>query len=560
MQNQVNTFYKEKLFKTCSPKAGLLSVLPAPNGNPWLCPAGVDVPNCAPESVAVKLKPPDAAEFWGVTGAAPNVKVGAGIDAALTGKAPVFPKAKPVEAPPKADCVEFPNVGAAVLAGVPNVSGVTAVAPPTLAPNVKGLTEVGAWGVAKHLEALNTELLNVAWVTGVFDVMGVVLLAINPVKEVVAGLWPKVNVFWGVAGGAVGAGFKAPNCIVLVLLVVVVLVLILEEVAVDEDPPNWKVPFAALQLPNRDGVEFWVLVDDEIEGAIGWLLVSPQNRDGAGFCVLEDDDDDEIEAATGWLFDSPPNRGGVEFWVLEEDETEAAIVWLLVSSPNKAGIGFWILVVETGAATDWLLVWLPNKDWLGFCVLGTEEGREEDTDWVLVTLPNRDVLLWVVGTEDVEEAGWLNTLPKMGLKLGWVGLTSAAEAGVVKHGPKIVLNPDGVGLAVLLAGCAETVGAVGAQVMGAEVGRPKRLPFPRLSVVDAHGRGWARIWAKAEDTEEGAVETVGCGLAMETSDFTAPKIEAVEVMEEGAWATTDVAGAVNGITIISVLSCIQWAK
>lgn len=45
------------------------------------------------------------------------------------------------------------------------------------------------------MEALNTELLNVAWVAGVFDVMGVLLLAINPVKEVVAGLWPKVNVF-----------------------------------------------------------------------------------------------------------------------------------------------------------------------------------------------------------------------------------------------------------------------------------------------------------------------------------------------------------------------------
>lgn len=79
-----------------------------------------------------------------MTGAVPNVKAGAGIEAALTGKAPVFPKTKPVEAPPKVDCVEFPNVGAAVLVGVPNASGVTAVAPPTLAPNVKGLTGVGA--------------------------------------------------------------------------------------------------------------------------------------------------------------------------------------------------------------------------------------------------------------------------------------------------------------------------------------------------------------------------------------------------------------------------------
>lgn len=72
----------------------------------------------------------------------------------------------------------------------------------------------------------------------------------------------------------------------------------------------------------------------------------------------------------------------------------------------------------------------------------------------------------------------------MGLKVVCVGLTSAAEAG-----PKIGLNTDGVGLAVLLAGCAETVGAVGAQVRGAEVVRAKRLPLPRSSVVDAHGRG-----------------------------------------------------------------------
>lgn len=90
--------------------------------------------------------------------------------------------------------------------------------------------------MAKHVDELNTELPNVAWVTGVFDVIGVVLLAkLNPVKEVVAGLCPKVNVFCGAAG----AGFKAPNCkLVLLLLVVVVLVLIPEEVAVDDEPPN----------------------------------------------------------------------------------------------------------------------------------------------------------------------------------------------------------------------------------------------------------------------------------------------------------------------------------
>lgn len=90
------------------------------------------------------MKPPDGAEFCGVAAAAPKVKVGACIEAALTGKAFVFPKAKPVEAPPNAGCVEFPNVGAAVLAGVPNVGGTTAVPPPTLAPNAKGLTGVGA--------------------------------------------------------------------------------------------------------------------------------------------------------------------------------------------------------------------------------------------------------------------------------------------------------------------------------------------------------------------------------------------------------------------------------
>lgn len=45
---------------------------------------------------------------------------------------------------------------------------------------------------------------------------------------------------------------------------------------------------------------------------------------------------------------------------------------------------------------------------------------------------------------------------------------------------------------------------------------------------------------------------------MEASDFTAPKLKAVEVMEEGVWAATDVAGAMNGITIMSVSSHIQW--
>lgn len=50
--------------------------------------------------------------------------------------------------------------------------------------------------MAKPVEALNTELPNVAWVAGVFDVIGVVLFVIpNPVKEVGAELWPKVNVF-----------------------------------------------------------------------------------------------------------------------------------------------------------------------------------------------------------------------------------------------------------------------------------------------------------------------------------------------------------------------------
>lgn len=179
-----------------APKAGLLSVLPAPNEKLWFFPAGVGVPRCAPEIVAVKLKPPDVAVFCGVAGAPPNAKVGASKEAALTGKALVFPKAKTVEALPNADCVELPNVGAAVLAGVPNGSGATAVPPPTLVPNVKGLTGVGAGGLAKHVEELNTEVPNVACVAGVFDVMGVLLFAIpNCVKEVVAGLWPKVNVF-----------------------------------------------------------------------------------------------------------------------------------------------------------------------------------------------------------------------------------------------------------------------------------------------------------------------------------------------------------------------------
>lgn len=528
-------------------------MLPAPNENPWFCPAGAGVPNCPPESVAVKLKPPDVAEFCGVAGAAPKVKAGAGIEAALTGKVLVFPKAKPVEAPPNADWVEFPNVGAAVLVAVPNASGVTAVLPPTLPPNVKGLTGVAAWGLAKHVELLllNTELPNVAWVAGVFDVMGAVLLAIpNPVKEVVAGLWPKVNVFWGTAGGAVGAGFKTPNCtFVLVLLVVVVLVLIPEEVAVDDKPPNWKLLFGALQLQNTDGVEFWVLEEEEAEAAIVWLLVSPWKRDGAGFWVLEDDD--KTEAATDWLFGSPPNRDGVEFWVFEEeDETEAAIVWLLVSPPNRAGEGFWTLDVETETATELLLFWMPNRDWLGFCLLGTDEGTEEG--WVLVTPPNRDVLLWAAGTEEVEEAGWLNTLPKMGLNMVCVGLTSAVEADVDMAAPKIGLNPEAVWFAVLLADCAEAVGAVGAQVVGAEEVKPKMLPPPRLSLVDEDGRGWARIWAKAEGTEEGAVDTVGCGVAMEGSDFTAPKVKTVEVMEEVAWAATDVAGAMKGITTTSL--------
>lgn len=71
-----------------------------------------------------------------------------------------------------------------------------------------------------------------------------------------------------------------------------------------------------------------------------------------------------------------------------------------------------------------------------------------------------------------------------------VGLTSAAEAGVVMAGPKIGLKTDGVGFAVVLAGCTEAVEAVGAEVVGAEAIKPKRLPPPRLSVVDDDdGRG-----------------------------------------------------------------------
>lgn len=56
--------------------------------------------------------------------------------------------------------------------------------------------------------------------------------------------------------------------------------------------------FGAAKLPNRDGIEFWVLEeDDEIETAIGWLLASPPNRDGTGFWVLEEDD--KTEAVIG---------------------------------------------------------------------------------------------------------------------------------------------------------------------------------------------------------------------------------------------------------------------
>lgn len=42
---------------------------------------------------------------------------------------------------------------------------------------------------------------------------------------------------------------------------------------------------------------------------------------------------------------------------------------------------------------------------------------------------------------------------------------------------------------------------------------------------------------------------MGCGVAMEGSDFTGPKLKAVD---EGAWAVTDVAGIMNGIKITLV--------
>lgn len=131
----------------------------------------------------------------------------------------------------------------------------------------------------------------------------------------------------------------------------------------------------------------------------------------------------------------------------------------------------------------------------------------------------------------------------MGLKEVCAGLTSAAEAGVDMAGPKTDLNPDGVALVVILAGCAETVEAIGTQVVVAEEVMSKRLPPPKLTVEDEDGRGFARIWAKAEGTEEGALDTVGCGVPIKGSDFTVPKLKAVEVMEEGVWAATDVGGA-----------------
>lgn len=136
----------------------------------------------------------------------------------------------------------------------------------------------------------------------------------------------------------------------------------------------------------------------------------------------------------------------------------------------------------------------------------------------------------------------------MGLKVFCVVLTSAVDAAIVIAGAKIGLNPDCVGLAVLLAGCAEAV-----QVVCAEEVKLKRLPPAGLSAVDNDGR--ARVWAKAEGMVEGAVDTVGCGVAVGGSFFTVPKLKAVEVTEEGAWTTTDVAGAINqGITITSVSS------
>lgn len=68
-------------------------------------------------------------------------------------------------------------------------------------------------------------------------------------------------------------------------------------------------------------------------------------------------------------------------------------------------------------------------------------------------------------------------------------MTSEAEAGVDMAIPKIGLNPDDVELAVLLTDCVEAVGAVSALVVGAEEVNPKRLPPPRLSVLDEVGRG-----------------------------------------------------------------------
>lgn len=92
------------------------------------------------------------AEFCGAAGAAPNVKVGAGAAAEVCVVAPkagaaegavVFPKPKPVELLPNAGGLGVPNVGAAVLAGTPNVNGAGALVAP-LAPNVKGFAAAGA--------------------------------------------------------------------------------------------------------------------------------------------------------------------------------------------------------------------------------------------------------------------------------------------------------------------------------------------------------------------------------------------------------------------------------
>lgn len=49
---------------------------------------------------------------------------------------------------------------------------------------------------------------------------------------------------------------------------------------------------------------------------------------------------------------------------------------------------------------------------------------------------------------------------------------------------------------------------------------------------------------------------MGCGVAMEGSDFTGPKLETMEVMDEETWAATDVAGATT-ITI-TLVSYVQW--